>query len=341
MNRCHWNLLVIHPNVRTYKHLPWFRPTFERANAPCYSRSPPPVPWAMDLSLPTDLEGFGSRVAGLGAMSLSVVVPNFNHARLLPRAIAALLRQQEVPSEIIIVDDGSTDDSIAIIEGFTQKSDIIKLIRHEKNLGAPAALNTGLRAAIGDFIYFAAADDYALPELFATAVAALKANPRAAFFCGVSVLVNPQGVVVGFRPFMVPADRAAYLSPNDVRRILCSSDNWAVGSTVIFRRLRLLEAGELDETMGALCDGILVRRLALKGRFCFDPIIGAAWEVYPESLSARSALSVSESLRLIDKATHEVRFNFPRDVCDSYAEKINRRLRFNMARLWLVFEKGK
>ena len=201
-------------------------------------------------------------------------------------------------------------------------------------------MNTGLRAATGDFIYFAAADDYALPELFATAVAALKANPRAAFFCGVSVLVNPQGAIVGFRPFMVPADRAAYLSPNDVRRILCSSDNWAVGSTVIFRRLRLLEAGGFDETMGALCDGILVRRLALEDGFCFDPIIGAAWEVYPESLSARSALSVTESLRLIDKATHEVRFNFPRDVSDSYAEKLNRRLRFNMARLWLVFEKG-
>jgi hypothetical protein len=139
---------------------------------------------------------------------------------------------------------------------------------------------------------------------------------------------------------MVPADRAANLSPYDVRRNLRSSDNWAVGSTVVFRRLRLLQAGGFDETMGALCDGILVRRLALEDGFCFDPIIGAAWEVYPESLSARSALSVSESLRLIDKATHEVRLHFPRDVSGSYAEKLNRRLRFNMARLWLVFEKS-
>ena len=271
---------------------------------------------------------------------VSVVIPNFNHGRLIPRAIAALLRQVRAPLEIIVVDDGSSDDSIAVIERLRRQSPSIRLIRHATNLGAPAALNTGLRAARGTFVYFAAADDFCLPNLFSKALAALEANPSAAFYCANTVLVDPSGQIIGFRPFMWPAGKAAYISPDAVRRELAISDNWAVGATVVFRRQRLLAIGGFGETLASLCDGMVVRLLALVDGFYFDPSICAAWEVYPESLSARSALSSSESSRLADKLVQHVKSAFPADVRDTYALLWSRRLRFNMGRLWLVFGKG-
>jgi len=115
-------------------------------------------------------------------MNVSVVLPNYNHARDLPRALNALLQQRLSPFEIIVVDDASTDDSVAVIRQFQQRSPFIKLIQHRENRGAPAALNSGLSAATGKLIYFAAADDFTFPELFAAATTALREHPHAAFF---------------------------------------------------------------------------------------------------------------------------------------------------------------
>jgi GT2 family glycosyltransferase len=272
-------------------------------------------------------------------MSFSVVIPNFNHGKLLPRAVNALMAQWPLPTEIFIINDGSTDDSLSFIEAIKARFTCVHLIHHEHNCGVVAGMNEGLRAATGDFVYFAAADDFSLPGLFATANDALRRYPDAAFFCGRVVLVDPSGEILGYRPFMQPSRRAAFLTPADVRERLVKSDNWCVGPAVIYRRSRLLEAGGFSEAMGAFTDGFVVRRLALESGFYFDPQLVVAWEISPTSLSARSALSVVENTRVIAKAVDGVGSSFPADIRNVYADRLSRRLRFNMARLWLVFEK--
>jgi glycosyltransferase involved in cell wall biosynthesis len=270
-------------------------------------------------------------------MSFSVVTPNFNHGKVLARAVDAVMAQEPRPAEIIIINDGSTDDSLAVIGALQTRYPAIRLINHEQNRGVLAGMNEGLRAASAEFVYMAAADDFALPGLFAAASAALQQHPDAAYFCGRVVLFDPQGRILGVRPFMQPSAGAAFVSPAAARAELAKSDNWSVGAGVIYRRRRLLAAGGFDETMGAFGDGLMVRRLALESGFCFDPALVAAWEIYPESLSARSALSVAENTRLIDRAVAAVKATFPADIRESYADRLERRLRFNMARLWLVF----
>ena len=126
----------------------------------------------------------------------------------------------------------------------------------------------------------AAADDFALPGLFAAAQEALQRHPDAAYFCGRVVLFSPQGRILGVRPFMQPSAGAAFLTPAAARAELTRSDNWSVGPGVIYRRRQLLAAGGFDETMGAFGDGLMVRRLALESGFCFDPALVAAWEIY-------------------------------------------------------------
>jgi len=274
-------------------------------------------------------------------MSLSVVVPSFNHARLLPRAVHAIATQNPTPDEIIIIDDGSRDESPTVIESLQACYREVRPIHHARNLGVVASMNEGLHAATGELVYFAAADDFCLPGLFARAVAALQRHPGAAFYCCRVVLVDPQGGIVGFRPFMAPSPRAAFIDPIRVRSKLVQSDHWCVGPSVIYRTERLLHAGGFDDTMGSFSDGLVVRKLGLESGFFFDTEILACWEIAPESLSARTALSVAENVRLIASAATKVRSSFPADVKHAYADLLSRRLRFNMARLWIVFGAGK
>jgi len=95
-------------------------------------------------------------------MSLvSVIIPTFNRANLIGRAIKSVLAQTYRDFELIIVDDGSTDDTRQVVASFADKR--IRYLRHEHNQGQNPALNTGVRAAKGQFIAFLDSDDEWLP----------------------------------------------------------------------------------------------------------------------------------------------------------------------------------
>ena len=146
-------------------------------------------------------------------MSVSVVVPNFNHGKLLIRAILALMAQRSPPSEIIIIDDASTDDSLEIAARLQKRFPCIRLIRHEQNRGTVAGLNEGLHAATQELIYFGAADDYTFPNFLFLAEQSLAAYSAAAFFCARVVIVDPAGRILGYRPFMWPSPHPALPRP--------------------------------------------------------------------------------------------------------------------------------
>nr|VFJ75036.1 MAG: Glycosyltransferase involved in cell wall bisynthesis [Candidatus Kentron sp. FW] len=86
---------------------------------------------------------------------VSVIIPCYNHGRFVAEAIGSVLGQSHSPVEIIVVDDGSTDDSAQVIATF---GDRVRLLRQE-NLGPSAARNTGFLASQGEFITFLDADD--------------------------------------------------------------------------------------------------------------------------------------------------------------------------------------
>lgn len=90
---------------------------------------------------------------------VSVIIPNYNNAKYLAAAIDSVLQQDYPNIEVILVDDGSTDNSLEILENYKDK---IILVQQE-NQGAAAARNTGLRKASGDFIAFHDSDDLWLP----------------------------------------------------------------------------------------------------------------------------------------------------------------------------------
>ena len=96
--------------------------------------------------------------------TVSVIIPTYNRAHLMGRSIQSVLNQTYQDFELIIVDDGSTDNTDDIIKEFQKKDGRIKYIRHEKNKGGSAARNTGIKAARGEYVAFQDSDDEWLLE---------------------------------------------------------------------------------------------------------------------------------------------------------------------------------
>jgi glycosyltransferase involved in cell wall biosynthesis len=94
--------------------------------------------------------------------TVSVIIPTYNRAHLIGRSIQSVLDQTYRDFEIIVVDDGSTDNTEEIVKRFND--DRIRYIKHDTNRGAGAARNTGIKAARGKYIAFHDSDDECLPE---------------------------------------------------------------------------------------------------------------------------------------------------------------------------------
>lgn len=94
------------------------------------------------------------------APKITVIVPNYNNAIFLEKCLSSLVTQTLPEIEVIIVDDGSQDDSLEIITQFTQNYKNFKLVRHKLNMSLHMARKTGVANAIGDYIMFLDPDDF-------------------------------------------------------------------------------------------------------------------------------------------------------------------------------------
>src|SRR2546430_10883519 len=108
---------------------------------------------------------------------VSAIVPCYQMAHCVVDAVASALEQEEADVEVVVVDDGSTDDPAGSLAKFGSR---IRLIRQE-NRGLPAARNAAARAATGDLFAFLDADDRWLPSKTRKQLAALAACPEAGF----------------------------------------------------------------------------------------------------------------------------------------------------------------
>lgn len=111
---------------------------------------------------------------------VSVIVPTYNRSSLLIKTLKSVLDQAYRPIEVIIIDDGSTDDTRNVVEVWKSKNEVISnfLIKYiyQENSGAPIARNLGLINSNGEFIFFLDSDDYLHPNLFDTHVFLLEHN---------------------------------------------------------------------------------------------------------------------------------------------------------------------
>ena len=266
--------------------------------------------------------------------ALSVVLPNYNHAQYLPRALDALLSQGQPPREIIVVDDCSTDGSRDIVERYSTRHRSIRLLTNERNVGVIPTLSRGLGEVRGQFIYFGAADDYVLPGFFETAIDALQKYPQAGLFFGDANLVDGEsGNFLGTRPPVRPRYSAGFANAATVAKLLQRNDNYVLTGAAVLRRDAIISAGGFQNELSTFADGYLVRKIALMRGFCYAPMAVMTWCAFADSVSRTTSTHPERAKQLL--ATISSRLATDPAFPDWYADAFKRRWHFSTARLAL------
>ncbi|MGC2332307.1 MAG: glycosyltransferase family A protein [Candidatus Acidiferrales bacterium] len=180
--------------------------------------------------------------------SVSVVIPTYNYGRYVTEAVESALAQTLPPMEIIVVDDGSTDDTAARLRPYMGRISYI----HQENKGLPAARNTGIRNATGEWIALLDSDDVWHRQKLEMQLRAVEARTDVA-------LVGSPSAPTLDGPLPVPK-----VYELTVRDLLCSG---MVGpSSMLIRRSSFFDVGYFDETLRSVEDRDMCLRLAARFR---------------------------------------------------------------------------
>jgi glycosyltransferase involved in cell wall biosynthesis len=207
---------------------------------------------------------------------VSIIVPNYNHARFLTQRLQTILDQTYRDFELIILDDASTDDSREVIEKFAQDPRV-RTVYNEKNTGSPfIQWNRGVAQAKGDYVWIAESDDYADPELLQSLVAVLRSRENLAVVYSQSWHVVDDGSVIGtIAPFYSDLDHGRWMQDfvndgkDECSRYLIRKNTIPNASAAVFRRQLYEEAGGADANMRLAGDWMLWAKLLLRGDVAF------------------------------------------------------------------------
>jgi cellulose synthase/poly-beta-1,6-N-acetylglucosamine synthase-like glycosyltransferase len=180
-----------------------------------------------------------------GIPLVSVIVPAYNCSRFIPETLASLLAQDYPNTEIIVVNDGSTDDTSTLLKTY---GDQIRLIE-QPNTGAPGARNRGMLAARGDFVCFCDSDDVWASTKICDQVTYLQDHPQVGMvFCDWYVwTADSTGAFTIPASFGVSTDRQAIdpsISGWIYHKLLL--DCWCLTSSVMFRKETMIQVGAFD-----------------------------------------------------------------------------------------------
>jgi glycosyltransferase involved in cell wall biosynthesis len=220
------------------------------------------------------------------AMQISAIVPTYNYARFVHRAVDSVLNQTYPVAEVIVVDDGSTDNTREVLAAY---GDRIKYV-HQENRGLSGARNTGIRNASSPWVAFLDSDDWWLPEKIERQVRLVEADPAVELVYTASWLHFPDGQV----------ERYDVCTPDRLWPRFRYA-NGITPSTVLMRRDLILKAGCFDETLRYCEDWDMWVRLGPHIHYAavLDPVIG--YQLTPGSLSSNVEKELATAKRVIEK----------------------------------------
>lgn len=227
---------------------------------------------------------------------VSVIIPTYNYGQYIDKSIDSVLSQTYRDFEIIVVDDGSTDNTKTIIE--TKYRDKVKYI-YQENSGAPAARNQGLREAKGDFIVFLDADDWFAPENLEYKVNILENNVDVGWVYSDWHYVNEEGTIVD-----KGSDRFSFCNrklEGDISSELFSAGNYITTDSVLIRKACIERVGGFDESLPALQDYDLWLRISLSFPVKFLNMGLSYSLIHPDSITFRKGVSPKAFLMIAQK----------------------------------------
>jgi len=248
--------------------------------------------------------------------AVSVVVPSFNHARFVEATLRSIFKQTLAPIQLLVIDDGSTDESPAIIERALRDCPFSCELIVRENRGLCATLNEGFALSRGEYFAYLGSDDLWLPEFLSARVALLESRPKAVLAYGHAFFIDEENRIVDST-----AEWASY-ADGDARAMLLETTG-PMSPTVLYRRQALEDERWREESR--LEDYDLYLRLSAAGEFAFDPRVLSAWRRHDSNVSRDQRLMLEEQLRAQRDAA--LRFGFT----EPQIERLQTTTRFNHA----------
>lgn len=233
--------------------------------------------------------------------TVSVIIPTYNRADVLPRAVESVLAQTHEDLELYVVDDGSTDETAARLDRFEDPR--IRTVTHETNRGANVARNTGIEHADGKYVAFLDSDDEWKQTKLERQVERVEADGEEWIGAYCDAEMSPEGVGGTLRGAV--ADALERFDDPDVREggeelaaeLLAGNVHTAAGSTFLVRADVAREVGGFDERLDRFQDPEFVLRVLEHGRIAYvdEPLVvrhdtgtPSAQRVYSASMQYRA-----------------------------------------------------
>lgn len=201
--------------------------------------------------------------------TLSVITANYNHAHYLKDLINSILTQSKNPEEYIIVDDGSTDNSIETIGNFSKAHSIIKLLKNKKNKGVICSIKKALDYCSGDYYLGLSADDKILPGFIKKCMEMLIKYPQSGM-CQTDTVTEWEAKKKTAIHLRGLGNKKRYFSPEELIKIMRKRILYPSGFGTIFRRNVFEEVGLLPELKWS-SDRIYSIIIALRHGICYVP----------------------------------------------------------------------
>lgn len=218
---------------------------------------------------------------------VSIVLPNRNHAHYLPRALDALLGQTWNKLEILLIDDASTDRSRELIAAYARRDRRVRLLALEQHHGINRAVNVGLAAARGEYIYTAAADDFVEPVLLERCVTEMMRHPGAGLCFSDPTEFHEQEQRNTLFPLYL-SQAPAFFDPSALTALFARNYFHILGNTGIYRTQPFREAGGYIPELHWHADWFVTLIVALRHGACYLPEQLTHMTKRDDSYSARS-----------------------------------------------------
>ncbi|MGI8556100.1 MAG: glycosyltransferase family 2 protein [Pyrinomonadaceae bacterium] len=247
-------------------------------------------------------------------MNVSVLVPSYNHAPFVEQTLRSIFAQTAAPEKLIVIDDGSKDESAAIIERVLRDCPFDAEFYKRENRGLCATLNEGFAKTNGDYFAYLGSDDIWLPDFLERRVKILESRPEAVLAFGHSFLIDEENRIIDSTENWTKYADGEML-PQLLRGIIPASPS------VVYRRAALEKNGWNENAI--LEDYELYLKLSAAGEFAFDKNILCAWRQHSRNVSADFPLMLSEWIAAQNRTADYLK------ISRGELDKIQTELKFN------------
>jgi glycosyltransferase involved in cell wall biosynthesis len=221
---------------------------------------------------------------------VSVVIPCYNQAQFLSEAIESVLSQSYDEFEVIVVDDGSKDDTKEVASAYFAEDPRVRLIT-QQNRGLAGARNRGLAEAVGEYVVFLDSDDRLLGEALEVGVRELGAHPECAFVSGHYRPIGAEGDAYAV-PRQASIDEDHYLA-------LLRDNYISMPASVMYRRWVFEEVGGFDGSVDAAADWDLYLRIARRFPIFHHGQVVADYRWHGANMTADPALMLRSTVSVL------------------------------------------